>query len=281
MELIKNFIYRFLSYARFVLKFKPNVKKPSAVSKYPLIFFDFFQGEELDKNKWLEGQPWGEFHPDYPYQYYGKGEEFIYVKDNSLNLIAKYKPKKFYDFKNNTQINILHGIGLVVSKQSFKYGYYEINGILPKGIYLWSAIWLTAVKTWPPEIDILEAYSGKKSDYSNSLNIPNVKFQPNIHYGFVQDNTKKSYGAHDFPLPNDPSTRSTTYSVHWTEKFIKFYYDGYLIFETKKKEILDYFNEPDVSMSIILNNAFTQEITNYKNVNSVFKINYVKYFSKI
>lgn len=281
MELFKNFIYRLFTYIRFVLRFKPNVKKPSEVLNYPLTFCDFFQGEYLDKTKWMEGQPWGEFHPDSPHQYYGKGDEFIYVKDSSLNLVAKYKPKKFYDFKNNVQINILHGIGLVVSKQSFKYGYYEISGILPKGIYLWSAIWLTAVKTWPPEIDILEAYSGKKSNYSNSLNIPNVKFQHNIHYGFVQDKTKESYGAYDFPLPNDPTTRPATYAVHWTENFIKFYYDGYLIFETKKKEILDYFNKPDVTMSIILNNGFAPEITNYKNVNSVFKINYVKYFSKI
>lgn len=280
---LENFINIWLkikSLFRYILKISPNLKKPKEVLNYRLTFCDFFQGTKLDESKWLIGQPWGDFHPDNSYEYYGKTEEFVYVEDGCLNLIAKYKPKKFYDFKNNTFLIIPKGKGLVFSKYTFKYGYYEINAVLPNGKYLWPAIWLTASKSWPPEIDILEAYSGNKSNYQNKLGIPNFKFQPNLHYGFTEDKTKENYGAKSYPLPMDPTSRSITYGLHWTENFIKIYYDGYLVFQTYKKEILDYFNEKNVTMNIVLNNGFQPEGKDLKEEPSNFKINYVKFFKK-
>jgi len=260
-EYFLNKWFQIKSFIRFLFCVKPSNRKPKDVLKYRLVFSDFFDGDKLDSNKWSEGHEWGEFHPSFPYQYYGKGTEFI-------------EPDK-------NEININYGIGLVTSNQSFKYGYYEMNCILPLGKLLWPAIWLTAVKSWPPEIDILEAYSGKRSDYSNQFGIPFVKFEPNIHYGFVENNTKKSYGAKVYPIPNNPTKRPTTFALHWTESFIKFYYDGYLIFKTEKKEILDYFNKEDVIMKIILNNGYHPNVDGVKYDESIFKINYVKFFSKI
>jgi len=279
-ENILNVWLQIKSFIRFVFSVKPNLRKPDDVSKYRLIFSDFFIGDNLNFDKWSEGHSWGEFHPSFPYQYYGKGKDFIDVKDNCLNLYTRYKPKKFIE-SNKTEININYGIGLVTSRQNFKYGYYEINCILPSGKLLWPAIWLTAVKTWPPEIDLLEAYSGKKSDYRNKLGIPFVKFEPNIHYGFVENKTKKNYGAKIYPIPNNPTERPTTFSLHWTESFIKFYYDGYLVFKTEKKKILDYFNQEDVNMKIILNNGYHPSVDGTEYEDSIFKINYVKFFSKI
>lgn len=279
MEKIYNLWLQIKCIIRFILGFKTNLKKPKEVLKYELKFSDFFIGSEINRDKWIEGHVWGDYHPSYLYQYYGKGPEFINVENNSLNLYAKYEPKKFYDNILNKEIIIPYGIGLVTSKEDFKYGYYEISCILPKGKFLWPAIWLTAKKTWPPEIDILEAYSGEKSDYSNIFNISNVKFQPNIHFGFVEDGTKSSYGAMNYPLSNNPTERSILFGLHWTEKFIKFYYDGYLIFQTKKEHILNYFNKQDVTMNIILNNAFDPKINEITEPSN-FKINFVKYFKK-
>lgn len=280
IEKIYNIWLLVKSYMRFAFSIKPNLRKPKEVSKYKLSFCDFFIGNELDQKKWLVGQPWGEFHPDFPYEYYGQGEEFVKVDEGSLNLFARYKPKKFYDFKKNLQITINHGKGLIFSKQSFKYGYYEVSGILPKGKYLWSAIWLTADKSWPPEIDIVEAYSGEKSDYSNKCGIRNFEFSPNLHFGFKEDDTKDNYGGNSYPLPFNPTDRPVIYGVHWSEESIRFYYDGYLIFQTKNEKILKYFNKPEVSMHIILNNGFQPEINNLKSETSVFKIYSVKFFSK-
>lgn len=278
-ENLKNLYLILKSYIRFFFKIKKKYKLPFNKEEYQLFFSDDFGGNKLDANKWRMGQIWGDFHPSQPHQYYGKDEDFVLVKDNYLNLFTRYKPKKFFDFKNSIYITINHGVGLVVSKSSFKYGFYEISGIVPKGEMLWSAIWLTAVKTWPPEIDILEAYSEKNGDYKNKLGIKNFKFQPNIHYGFIENKTKKNYGANSYPI-FEAQNREVIYGLHWTENFIKFYYDGCLIFETKKPEILKYFNEKNVEMNIILNNALSPVIENRKYETSCFKIKSVKFFKK-
>ena len=68
---------------------------------------------------------------------------------------------------------------------------YKFECKLPKGVGLWPAIWLSCDKTWPPEIDILEAYSNEKGDYKNDL-------QSNFHYDF--DKNKKSSGARNHPV---------------------------------------------------------------------------------
>lgn len=277
---VKNTWLTCSSYWRYFTNKKPKTDRPKDTEEYTLKFHDYFSGNTIDRSKWYLGQPWGEFHPDYPYQYYGNSTEFINVNDGILELYTIWKPKKFHDFKNSVSITIPYGIGLVNSNQSFKYGYYEIEAILPQGKYLWPAIWLTAVKTWPPEIDILEAYSGKEGNYENKWGIKHFKNQPNIHYGFVQDKTKSSYGGFSCPIPKNPTRRFVKYALHWTEGFIKIYYDGHFVFQCTQKNILDYFNKNDVEMTIILNNAILENAANMILKPSVFKIKSVKFFSK-
>lgn len=268
------------SYLRYLVKAKENSNGPSGTESYSLKFEDNFTGKTVNRSIWYLGQPWGQFHPDVLYQYYGDTQEFININDGVLELYTRYKPKKFYDFKNSVSITIPYGIGLVNSKIAYKYGYYEIEAMLPEGQYLWPAIWITAVKTWPPEIDILESYSGQKGDYSNRTGKVDFENQPNVHYGFTEDGTKSSFGAISYPIPNSPSKRFVKYGLHWTKSFIKVYYDGYFVFQCTQNEVLDYFNRPDVEMTIILNNALTKEVMNLTLPPSVFRVKSVKYFSK-
>lgn len=270
---------KFKSYLRFLFRIKPRKIIPIDLSGYKLNFYDPFSGDELNSEKWMIGQPWGEYHPESPYQYYGKSKKFVDVGDGYLNLYSRYEPRTFYDEGTSKYIDIPYGVGLVVSRQDFKYGYYEIGARLPVGKMLWPAIWLTAVKSWPPEIDILEGYSGEESKYWNEFGIKNFKIQPNIHYGYTYNDTKSSYGAISYPLYK-ATDRDTIYSLYWTEDFIKIYYDRYLVFQTTDKNILDYFNGDDVTMYIILNNAYVPEVKFEKYDPSCFKINYVKYFKK-
>lgn len=268
------------SYYRLFKNAEPTDQGPPGTEFYTLKFEDNFTGNTIDTSKWLLGQPWGPFHPQHLHQYYGDTTDFINVQNGQLELYTRYKPKRFYNFKDSLYITIPYGIGLVFLKTPLKYGYYEMEAMLPQGNYLWPAIWITAVKTWPPEIDILESYSGKDGTYANEFRLRNSENQPNVHYGFVEDKTKSSYGAFSYPIPNEPTKRFVKYGLHWTEKFIKVYYDGYFVFQCTQKDILAYFNKPDVEMNVILNNALQSDVMGLKLEPSVFKIRSVKYFSK-
>jgi beta-glucanase (GH16 family) len=199
----------------------------------------------FDKNKWRIGQTWGRFHIGNTTQYYG--DDSVYTENNYLVLDTKYLPKRsLTTWESNKKYDIDYSVGLISSLESFDYGFYEFEVELPKGIGLWPAVWLTAVDTWPPEIDILEAYSDQYSNYGK-------KFQTNLHFDFNPN--KKNSGARNHRLLE--SYKRLKVSCHWTENFIKIFYNGYLVRVITSKDILKWFK--DQRMSIVLNNAIRQE----------------------
>ncbi len=241
-RIVNTFLYC-LNWTRFKLfRIKKFGEQEPKTYKMNLVFYDNFK--KFDNKNWRIGQPWGLFHPEYPYQYYSK--DAVSVKDNSLVLSQFYSPKKL-TFQDNQQVfDIPQAVGLVTSYESFGYGFYKFECKLPKGIGLWPAIWLSCDKTWPPEIDILEAYSNENGDYKNHL-------QSNFHYDF--DKNKKQAGARNHTVYSNSDILSL--GCHFTKDFIKIYYNGYLVRQITNDEILDFFR--DKKMIIILNNAIRAE----------------------
>ena len=229
-------------------------------SNMSLIFSDEFN--HFDDCKWRIGQPWGLFHPESPYQYYG--EDTVKIQDNHLVLQSKYNPKQLKPFDSDKIYDIPYSVGLVTSKDSFGYGFYQFSVKLPKGIGLWPAVWLSCVDSWPPEIDINESYSDEKGNYKNKL-------QSNFHFNFGKD--KSSSGARNHLVFN--KGRMIKMSCWWTEDFIKIYYNGYLVRQITSKNTLKWFQCK--SMIIILNNAIRPEFVNkVKEQSSEFHIYSVK-----
>lgn len=261
---ICNFFLKLGSYNRRFWHTKHRKRhRPNCVAD--LIFYDNFRS--FNFSEWRIGQPWGEFHPQGLHQYYARWEDgLILTGDNGLELHQQYRPKQFVH--NGNSITIPHGVGLVVSHQSFGYGYFECDATLPQGVGLWPAIWLSDHLTWPPEIDILEAYSNASGTYKSKL-------ESNIHYG-VDGVNKGSSGAMEHPLAC--VKESHRYAVLWTPKKIAFYYDGHLVRVVTSNKVLKWFNKPNVRMLWILNNAVRPEFFEQKG-SSVFKIHNVKVFS--
>jgi len=254
IENIKNILFILRSYYKYIFKVNGSINPPK---KYKLKFKEDFKN--LDK--WRLGQAWGDFHPSFLNQYYDKTGELAYVSQDGLVLEIKNKPKHYIkselpEWRQSDllpdEFTIPVGIGKVSSIESWQYGWFESWIKLPVGKNYWLSYWMSGVNSWPPEIDIFEAYSENGSYYnSDILKLKNFKIQPNLHYGKVEENTKDAYGSYDLPIYN-ATDRFVQYVCHWEENFIKIYYDGNLIFETTNKDILNWYNGENDLMNIII-----------------------------
>jgi beta-glucanase (GH16 family) len=239
----------------------PGNQEPST-NQMKLKFTDDFNTFNTDV--WRIGQPWGVFHPGSLYQYYG--EDSVYVKDGQLILTQTYSPKEF-TLADGSKVTIPYSVGLVSSNLPFGYGFYEFEVSLPIGKGLWPAVWFNGIDNWPPEIDVVEAYSDESGKYSNRL-------QTNCFFG--PSTGSKMLGPRNNPV-HDPLARLKM-SCWWTKDFIKLYYNGYLVRVVTSKEVLKWFT--DQRMSIVLNNAIRQEYSDsIKEQTSYFIIHGLKAWS--
>lgn len=192
---------------------------------YELVFEYAFNKLELDTLSWRPAQPWGIVHAKYPIQYYD--EDSVLVKDDHLILKQTHKPKKVIHHSGKV-INSTYAIGLVSSKKHWLYGWFEVEAKLPVGKGLWPAIWLTGVDNWPPEIDIVEGYTKKYSRYNILPFCKKRRTESNVHY---KQNERIKVKPRPHKIKHDPSKEYVKYVCHWTERFIRIYYDSVLVRE--------------------------------------------------
>ena len=239
---------------------------------YKLVFIDEFD-KTLNKDKWRLGQPWGNFHPGDLDQHYDlDGKETYVSRNNELVLELRHRP--LHVIKSELpewrqveslpdEFTIPNAIGLVTTKQSWQWGWFSAEIQLPRGRSLWPAFWLSGENSWPPEIDIFEAYSKDTYDYTGRFLFkkrPHIRIQPNLHYGVVEEGTKQMYGAYDVPV-YAATERFVQYVCHWEKDFIRIYYDGVMVFETTDIKVLDWFNKEGGEQFIILNQGVDDVMT--------------------
>jgi beta-glucanase (GH16 family) len=102
--------------------------------------------------------------------------------------------------------------GLISTQYSFaqEYGYFEMRAMLPTDTGVWPAFWmLPANQSWPPEIDVSEAYGG-------------TDLYQTVHTGIYGNDTSQVTWS------NQPTKTSGfhTYGVMWDPQYITFYFDG-------------------------------------------------------
>lgn len=205
--------------------------------------------------------------------------QFVHEVEKSKHYILStaFLPKKF------DNISIPWGTGVIESKEEFKYGYFTCKLLLPLGLkYIWPAFWLYGSdgKIYT-EIDIMEAYS-KEGEYGAFS-----KFQSNVHYQY-NESPWINTGAKNHPISEHrffddcfncvgtPFERSfIKFSLHWTEDFLRFYYDGYLVREITNKELLGRL----VPMKLVINNSV--ESDKNPSLNSTLEVKDIEVWRKI
>ena len=269
-----NNLHNLLLQTRAWIYSKTNLKFKEALppKDYELVFSDSFESESLS-DEWRVGQPWGFFHPQQLYWYWT--DEAIETTMDGLGLWNKNIPITVYkkDLPDWLQKDNLPdefvlpwASGLISSKKSFKFGWIEAEILLPKEEMQWSAFWTSGVTTWQPEIDIFEAYTDQ--------DVKKIEIQPNIHWRSGRG--KKMYGAPTIPVKN-PSDRFVKYAIHWTDKYIKFYYDEILVQVCTNHEML---KDNAAEQFIIINNGLQQPTDTNQPTEGKMVVKNLKVFQK-
>ncbi|KAI8078495.1 concanavalin A-like lectin/glucanase domain-containing protein [Thamnidium elegans] len=131
---------------------------------------------------------------------------------------------------NGNFINPIQSARLrTIDSVTLRYGKVEVRARLPKGDWLWPAIWMlpkySAYGSWPAsgEIDIMESKGNQNSPHGNTSQVlSTLHWGPHAYlnkYFLTQDQTSTAPGEPDF------SDDFHTYGMEWTKEGLRTYID--------------------------------------------------------
>ena len=242
------------------------VKVPFDATKWKLDWSDEFQGDVLDKTKWIydDGAP-------------ANNEAQYYTKDRRENLDLVNGKLVIQALRDNWNGKGITSARITTKgKKSFLYGRIEARAKIPTGRGTWPAVWLLGSVFpsigWPEcgEIDVLE----------------NVGFDPtaihaNIHteaYNHVKHTAKGS----TLNIPR-PWEEFHTYAVEWYKDRLEFFCDDtrYFVFRKESSDSKVWpFDKPHF---LILNLAIGGDWGGQKGIDDTafahkFEVDYVRYY---
>ena len=237
--------------------------------------------------KWQTRQPWGLYHPNAEHTWFDN--KAVSIDDNNKLVLKTHINPRVFKKDDANEIKRDIGIGLVSSINSFDHGYFEIEGKLPKNPGMWCAFWMYADGSWPPEIDIFEAYSNDKSSYfdfmwknkpikrwsfSDLFRVWNIETR--VHYLDEDDERTATAPKRGWMGYKNPVNNYIKYGLLWTKKNLKFYYNEKLVRVINDEQIMSRINKH--KMRVLINTGLKGEnkIENAKN-EPKFRVKYFKY----
>jgi len=222
--------------------------------------------------EWMLQERWGQVHPEKAHWWYDS--KMVEVDSNNvLHLRTGPSVKTFTDLGITSQI----GAGLVSCTEEFSYGTFKINAKLPYGRNLWPAFWMWSWSDWPPEIDVMEAYSDKNPGHyslDGRVTFWDRFFKRLKTYAIYpsfkttkQDGSKQMVNTDSivrFKTIKEPDRTFIEYKCIWAPDYIKIYYDNIIMFEIQastsihKKNLLDQLHGH--KMNVIINNGVTSYV---------------------
>jgi beta-glucanase (GH16 family) len=142
-----------------------SAPSPYVPAGYVEVFGDEFNGSSLDTSAWWTRYIYDNGRLDHlndEAERFRENNNHV-MTGNSLQLTARLVKDPVTGKKR-------YESGMIRSKMTFKYGYFEARVKMPPGKGMWPAFWLNSDSTpdgkisWPPEIDIFEFVNNGKDD---------------------------------------------------------------------------------------------------------------------
>ncbi|MGO8839342.1 MAG: family 16 glycosylhydrolase [Limisphaerales bacterium] len=221
---------------------------------YKLAWSDEFDGEKLDTNKWAfrtDSRMWSKQKP-----------ENVSVQNGRLILTVKKE-----------EASGMHYTGAgVISRQEFKYGYYESRFKVPPGTGWHTSFWMmkhngqggTGPTVSAQELDVCENDSIHQTSYS--VNVHKWNPQPHI-----------ALGTKNIPTPN-LSADFHVFGCEFTPTTVKYYFDGKLV-QTVDVSRFEHSDQNIWLTTIASNLGGTQAVDDGK-LPAAAEYDYVRFYTK-
>lgn len=181
-------------------------------------------------------------HPAYPHAWYSDSDNVITIlRNGEMHLRYAKNTKEIKHWDGKTYYPTIER-AIVRTQQHFDYGHFEIEAKMAKGLNICCAFWLSGFGNWPPEIDIVEAwsednnYSWKTTNYFPWFT-KSWRTTYNVHYNDKKIRHKhlgsKNIKKCDQPL--DPIENWIKYEVDWLPSQIIFRANGVVTKIVRKK----------------------------------------------
>lgn len=250
-------------------------------SDWQRVFFDDFDASGLDRTVWATRYIYSNEKLDHlkdEAQRYRDNNNHV-IADGVLSLVARYNGDGVFES------------GMIRSKKTFMYGYFEARVFLPNAKGVWPAFWLNSdydengKLEWPPEIDVFEFALNVKDDKDNMLHSAVVeKGQPKEPYFY--------YSSPDFNLKHKNLIASSALNTEWhvagllwDSDSVTMYWDGRRIY-TRSYSWLRLNGNPAPPAHVLLNLAIGGKWAGRYGIDDSafpqsFKIDYVKVCQRV
>jgi beta-glucanase (GH16 family) len=211
-----------LSTACLALLLTPRI---AAADGWTLVFNDDFNQASLDTTTWytrfIYNNGTMDHFNDELERYRENGNHVL--QDGILNLVAK-----------EANANGLYPSGMIRSRKTFRYGYFESRIKLPPGRGMFPAFWLnsdydeTGYLSWPPEIDIMEFAPNGVTEFPNMVHSNVALSTPNTQGGnWLYRDSNFSEMWKFYRAPSDMTNDWHVYGMLWdTDDTVTVYLDG-------------------------------------------------------
>jgi len=192
---------------------------------WAMTFNDDFNGAALDRSAWAtrliyEGESLDHLNDEA--QHYRDNDNHQ-IKNGALDLVARKTEDGWQS-------------GMIRSRQTFYYGYFEARVKLPQGRGVWPAFWINpdynidGQLTWPPEIDIFEYPVNGRQDTDNMFHSAGSTFPKGaeIQYAYADSTYSKALKGY---IGTEPLNKDWhVFALLWLPDSYTIFLDGKKIF---------------------------------------------------